>query len=78
VHAGSAAGAFEMLMLRVKESPEGQTLSREDIRGLLRSQVDIVLQVHVLSRPGADGKPHKVRRLTEVFYDPLYKHKQLG
>ena len=28
VHAGSAAGAFEMLMLRVKESDEGQSLER--------------------------------------------------
>ena len=78
VHAGSAAGAFEMLMLRVKESDEGQTLERGDINGLLRAEVDIVLQVHQLKRLGPDGSMQKVRRLTEVYYDPAYKRKQLG
>ena len=38
VHAGSAAGAFEMLMLRVKEPDEGQSLERSDIQGLLRAE----------------------------------------
>jgi type IV secretion system protein VirB11 len=78
LHAGSAAGAFEMLMLRVKESEEGRTLSRADITGLLKAQVDIVVQVHVLTRADGNGTPRKVRRVTEVFYDPLYKLRQLG
>ena len=78
VHAGSTAGAFEMLMLRVKESDEGQSLERADIQGLLRAEVDIVLQVHQLKREGPDGKPRKVRRLTEIHYDPAYKRSQLG
>jgi type IV secretion system protein VirB11 len=78
VHAGSAAGAFEMLMLRVKESDEGQSLERSDIQGLLRAEVDIVLQVHQRKREGPDGRLHKVRRLTEIHYDPAYKRSQLG
>lgn len=78
VHAGSAAGAFEMLMLRVKESDEGQSLERGDIQGLLRAEVDIVLQVHQLKRVGPDGQLRKVRRLTEIYYDPAYKRSQLG
>jgi type IV secretion system protein VirB11 len=78
VHAGSTAGAFEMLMLRVKESDEGQSLKRTDIQGLLRAEVDIVLQVHQLKREGPDGKLTKVRRLTEIHYDPAYKRSQLG
>jgi len=78
VHAGSTAGAFEMLMLRVKESDEGQSLERADIQGLLRAEVDIVLQVHQLKREGPDGRLRKVRRLTEIHYDPAYKRSQLG
>ena len=78
VHAGSAAGAFEMLMLRVKDSDEGQSLERSDIQGLLRAEVDIVLQVHQLKREGPDGRLRKVRRLTEIHYDPAYKRSQLG
>jgi type IV secretion system protein VirB11 len=78
VHAGSAAGAFEMLMLRVKESDEGHSLERSDIRGLLRAEVDIVLQVHQLKREGPDGRLCKVRRLTEIHYEPASKRSQLG
>ena len=74
VHAGSAAGAFEMLMLRVKESDEGQSLERRDIQGLLRAEVDIVLQVHQVKREDAAGRLQKVRRLTEIYYDPASKH----
>lgn len=44
VHAGSAAGAFEQLTLLVKESEGGRDLARDDIRGLLRMLVDIVVQ----------------------------------
>ena len=78
VHAGSAAGAFEMLSLRVKESEEGRTLAREDILGLLRAEVDIVIQVHQLIRPDTEGKMKKVRRVTEIFYAPANKRKSLG
>jgi type IV secretion system protein VirB11 len=78
VHAGSAAGAFEMLMLRVKESDEGQTLDRDVIHGLLKSEVDVVIQVHQLKRPGSDGAMRKVRRVTEIYYDPAGKRKHLG
>ena len=78
VHAGSAAGAFEMLSLRVKESDEGRTLMREDILGLLRAEVDIVIQVHQLMRVDAAGNMRKVRRITEIYYDPYCKRKPLG
>ena len=78
VHAGSAAGAFEMLALRVKESEEGKTLSRADILGLLRAEVDIVIQVHQVIRADKDGKMRKVRRITEIYYAPAFKRKPLG
>lgn len=78
VHAGSAAGAYEMLSLRVKESEEGRTLAREDILGLLRAEVDIVIQVQQLMRPDDAGQLRKVRRVTEIHYDPANKRKSLA
>ena len=67
-----------MLMLRVKESDEGQGLDRGDIQGLLRAEIDIVLQVHQLKREDSEGRLRKVRRLTEIYYDPAYRRAQLG
>lgn len=78
VHAGSCAEAFEMLMLRVKESEEGRELSREDIMGLLRAKIDVVIQFRVFERPGADGRLRKIRRITEIYYEPTAKRKSLG
>lgn len=62
VHADSAALAFEQLTLLVKESDAGRDLSRDDIRGLLRLLVDIVVQVQ-----RREGRFH----LSEVWYEPL-------
>lgn len=44
VHAHSASLALEQLTLLVKESEEGRDLPREDIRGLLRASIDVVVQ----------------------------------
>lgn len=44
VHAGSAAGAIEQLTLLVKESEGGRDLARDDIRGLLRMLIDVIVQ----------------------------------
>jgi len=62
IHANSAALAFEQLILLVKESEAGRELPRADIRELLRSLVDIVVQVE-----RKDGR----FRLTEVWHEPL-------
>jgi type IV secretion system protein VirB11 len=78
VHAGSAAGAFEMLMLRIKESDEGQSLARAEIQALLRAEVDIVVQVHQLKRRDGQGQWRKVRRVTEIYYEPALRRAQLG
>ena len=77
VHASNCTEAFEMLMLRVKESEEGRELAREDIMSLLRAKIDVVIQFQVFERVGDDGRVQKVRRITEVYYDPAYKRKQL-
>lgn len=62
VHADSAALAFEQLTLLVKESEAGRDLARDDIRGLLRLLVDIVVQVRRTA-----GR----FRVTEVWHEPL-------
>jgi type IV secretion system protein VirB11 len=61
VHAGSAMGAFEQLTLLVKESEGGRDLARDDIRGLLRMLVDVVVQTRK-----RDGK----FEVEEVHFDP--------
>jgi hypothetical protein len=59
VHANTAEGALEQLTLLVKESEGGNDLDRHDIRALLRSLVDIVVQMHRLPRRRANRPlPH--------------------
>ena len=70
VHANTAEGAFEQLTLLVKESEGGNDLDRHDIRSLLRSLVDIVVQMHRL--PPGEGRPARYR-MTEVWFDPASK-----
>ena len=61
IHADSALLAFEQLTLLVKESDAGSDLARDDIRGLLKLLVDIVVQVKKI-----DGK----FRMTEIHFEP--------
>jgi type IV secretion system protein VirB11 len=70
VHANTAEGALEQLTLLVKESDGGNDLDRHDIRALLRSLVDIVVQMHRL--PPGEGQPAHYR-MTEVWFDPASK-----
>ncbi|WP_029625577.1 P-type DNA transfer ATPase VirB11 [Sphingomonas sp. PAMC 26605] len=61
VHANSAEGAFEQLTLLVKESEGGRDLGRDDIRGMLKSLIDVVLQAEKV-----DGR----WKVKEVYFDP--------
>ena len=67
VHANTAEGALEQLTLLVKESEGGNDLARDDIRAMLRSLVDIVIQMKRF--PPADGESAKYR-MTEVWFRP--------
>ena len=67
VHANTAEGALEQLTLLVKESDGGNDLDRQDIRAMLRSLVDIVVQMHRI--PPCDGNPARYR-MTEVWFEP--------
>lgn len=62
VHADSAELAFEQLTLLVKESEGGRDLEREDIRNLLRTLVDVVVQCKKV------GGRFSV---TEIYYEPV-------
>lgn len=74
-HAGTCMEAFEMLMLRMKESPEGRELAREDIMGLLRAKIEVIIQFVIHTRPDADGRMRKVRRISEVYFEPTASRK---
>ncbi len=64
VHASSAELAFEQLALLVKQSRAGGDLSREDIKSLLYTLVDIVVQFSISN--------HR-RTVSEVWYEPSRK-----
>jgi type IV secretion system protein VirB11 len=61
VHAASADLAFEQLVLLVKQNEAGRELSRADIRQLLASLIDVVIQF------GVDGHARYIR---EIWYGP--------
>lgn len=67
IHANTPEGAFEQLTLLVKESEGGNDLDRQDVRALLRSLVDIVVQMHRI--PPGDGQPARYR-MTGMWFDP--------
>ena len=68
VHANSASQALEQLTLLIKESNAGATLERDDIRGLLKMLVDVIVQFKVVN-----GR----RVMTEVYYEPRQKRHAL-
>lgn len=65
IHANSPQLAFEQLTLLVKESEGGRDLARDDIRSLLHTLVDVVLQMK---------RENGGFRMTEVWYEPLRQH----
>ena len=69
MHANSAKLAIEQLVLFLKESSSGATMSREDIKQLLFMCVDIIVQIK-----NVRGK----RVVTEIYYDPEFKRRQMA
>jgi type IV secretion system protein VirB11 len=61
VHAASAELAFEQLVLLVKQNEAGREMSREDIRQLLVTLVDVVIQFGVAGH---------VRYIKDIWYGP--------
>ncbi len=69
VHASTALAAFEQMTLLVKESEGGGDLERDDIRGLLISMIDIIIQCKRI-----EGK----FKVTEIYYDPFKQRNIFG
>ncbi len=69
VHASTALSAFEQMTLLVKESEGGGDLERDDIRGLLISMIDIIIQCKRI-----EGK----FKVTEIYYDPFKQRSIFG
>jgi type IV secretion system protein VirB11 len=67
VHAASAELAFEQLVLLVKQSAGGRSLSRRDIKSLLYLLVDVVIQC---------GLERHERVIKEVWFKPERKFHQ--
>jgi type IV secretion system protein VirB11 len=68
MHANSARLAIEQLVLFLKESSSGGSMSRQDIKHLLFMCVDIIIQLQ-----NVRGK----RMITEIYYDPEFKQCRL-
>jgi type IV secretion system protein VirB11 len=73
LHAGCVSEAFEMMILRALESEEGRNLCAGSggtaaLRTLLYKCVDVVVQFHAFKEKG-----ETVRRITEIYYDPVKK-----
>jgi len=60
IHANSAQGAIEQLMLMLRQSSAGAGLTREDIRALVTSLVDVIIQM-------------ERKQLTEIHFLPRGK-----
>ncbi|WP_413154782.1 P-type DNA transfer ATPase VirB11 [Bartonella sp. cb54] len=69
VHASTALAAFEQMTLLVKESDGGSDLERDDIRGLLISMIDIIVQCKRVERKF---------KVTEIYYDPFKQQNIFG
>ncbi len=66
VHAGSAALAFEQLVLLIKQHRGGRELPRADIKTLLFLLIDVVVQF---------GVERQERFIREVWFDPAVKRR---
>ena len=69
LHGGSAALAFEQLVLMVKQARGGQDLARADIKNLLFQVVDVVVQF---------GVEHHHRYIQEIWYESERKRRSLA
>ena len=74
-HAESCALAFERFMFMAKESTEASSLSRDELKHLVRLTLDIVIHVKRAVVHDASGKPSVTRYVDEVYFDPWAKRR---
>jgi type IV secretion system protein VirB11 len=70
LHSNSSRLAFLRLSMMIKTSPEGRDLDRHDILEMLYQLIDIVIQIRAVK---VDGR--KTRRVTEIYFDPAFAHR---
>ena len=70
-HAGTCKGVFDYLALKVMQSPIGNALPFETIMRLLYTVLDVVVCMH------NDKKNGFGRHITELWYDPQAKYRDL-
>jgi type IV secretion system protein VirB11 len=64
-HANSAVQAFERVASLIKNSEVGRGLEVTEIRRVLHTTLDVVLFM-------------AERKVTEIFYDPIFAKERLG
>lgn len=69
MHSNSPRLCIEQLVLFIKESQSGSTLTREDIKQLIYMCVDVIVQFKVVN-----GR----RQVTEIYYDPAFKKSRIS
>ena len=69
MHSNSPKLCIEQLVLFIKESSSGATMSREDIKQLLYMCIDVIVQFKFVN-----GR----RQVTEIYYDPIFKKQHIG
>jgi len=67
MHANTAHGAKEQLVIFIKESDAGNSLAKADIISFLDKTVDIIMQVN---------KIHNKRSMTQIDFDPLRPYRK--
>ncbi|KND60582.1 Type II/IV secretion system ATP hydrolase TadA/VirB11/CpaF, TadA subfamily [Candidatus Burkholderia verschuerenii] len=64
-HANGAIEAFDSIATLIKNSDVGRTLEMESIKHVLYTTVDVVLYM-------------RARKVLQVFYDPIFKRRQMS
>jgi len=64
-HANNAVQTFERITSLIKKSEIGRSIEKETIKDLLYSTIDVILFM-------------EDRKVTEVFYDPIFSREKMG
>ena len=75
LHAESCTLAFERFMFMAKENDQAGSLSRDELKQLVRLTLDIVVHITAHRVYGNDGRVTSVKRyVDEIYFDPWTKN----
>lgn len=78
MHASSPMKAIQRLQIMIKKHPVGRTFETKDIKTMIFSQVDMIVQVR--KEPLTEEESAKgwsTRYISEVFFDPILQQKYI-